>query len=134
MYKDHGMGAVIMVNSNEGEGILREIERAIAREYGWPEGLTEDKTTVKVSAETLDGLVGEYGGDTGFKCTITRENDRLFLKPIDQQPIELFPESDTKFFAKVLNAEITFEKDDGGKVKEITLQQDNKRASATRKR
>jgi CubicO group peptidase (beta-lactamase class C family) len=134
MYKDNGMGAVIMVNSNEGEGILREIERAIAREYGWPEGLTEERKAVKVSTEALDVLIGEYGGETGFKCTITRENDRLFLKPTTQPAIELFAESDTKFFAKVLNAELTFEKGDGGEVKELTLQQENKRTSAQRKR
>jgi len=134
MYKDHGMGAVVMINSNEGGQILREIERAIAREYGWPDGLTEDKTPAKVSTEILNALIGEYGGETGFKCTITRENDRLFLKPADQQPIELFAESDTKFFAKVLNAEITFEKGDGGEVKELTLQQDNKKTSAPKKR
>jgi hypothetical protein len=79
-------------------------------------------------------LIGEYGGETGFKCTITRENDRLFLKPTTQPAIELFAESDTKFFAKVLNAELTFEKGDGGEVKELTLQQENKRTSAQRKR
>jgi CubicO group peptidase (beta-lactamase class C family) len=133
MYKEHGMGAVVMINSNEGGPILREIERAIAREYGWPEGLTEDKKAVMVSTETLDALIGEYAGETGFKCTITRENDKLFLKPAAQPPIELFPESDTKFFAKVLNAEITFEKSQG-EVKELVLQQDNRRTSAQRKR
>ena len=134
MYKDRGMGAVIMINSNEGEALLREIERAIAREYRWPDGLTEDKTAVKVSNPVLDALVGEYGGETGFKCTITRDNDRLFLKTATQPPVELFAESDKKFFAKVLNAEITFEKDDQGDVTELTLQQDNKRTSAQRKR
>jgi len=89
---------------------------------------------VKVSTETLDASVGEYAGETRFKCTITRENDRLFLKPADQQPIELFAESDTKFFAKALNAEINFEKSDSGEVNKLTLQQDNKATSAKRKR
>jgi len=114
--------------------MLREIERAIAQEYGWPEGLTEDKKAVKLSTEILDALIGEYGSESGFKCTITRDDDKLLLKPAAQPPIELFPESDTKFFAKVLNAEITFEKGDQGEIKGLTLQQDNKRTSAPRKR
>jgi len=133
MYKELGMGAVVMINSNEGGPLLREIERAIAREYGWPEGLTEDKAAVRVSAEILDALVGDYAGET-LKCTITREGDRLFLKPAAQPPIELFAESDTKFFAKILNIELTFEKTDQGEVKALTLQQDNRSTSAQRKR
>src|SRR5688500_11491181 len=62
IYKAHGMGAAVMTNSKEGGAMLREIERAIAREYGWPEGLTEDKKAVKVSAAILDASSGEYGG------------------------------------------------------------------------
>ena len=134
MYKEHGMGAVVMINSNEGGAMLREIERAIAREYGWPEGLTEEKTAVKVSTEILDALIGEYGGESGFKCRITREDDKLLLKSADQPAIELYPESETKFFTKVLNVEISFEKGDQDEVKGLTLQQDNKRTTAQRKR
>src|SRR5262249_22335672 len=43
VYKENGMGAVIMVNSNEGFPIQDEIERAIAREYEWPGYFPEEK-------------------------------------------------------------------------------------------
>jgi CubicO group peptidase (beta-lactamase class C family) len=38
-YRFLGLGAVIMVNSNQGAPMILEIERAIAREYDWPDYL-----------------------------------------------------------------------------------------------
>lgn len=37
LYRELGLGAVIMINSNQGAALASEIERAIAREYGWPD-------------------------------------------------------------------------------------------------
>lgn len=133
MYKELGMGAVVMINSNEGGSMLREIERAIAREYNWPDNITEDKKAVKVSPENLETFVGEYTSKPGLKCTITREHDQLFLKFGAQPPLELYPESDTKFFLISVNAEVTFERTEKGEVKRLSLQQDGRSTSAERK-
>lgn len=133
MYKDSGMGAVIMINSNEGGSMLREIERAIAREYNWPDNITEDKKAVKISTELMETFVGDYAGKSGFKCTITRENDKLFLKFGAQPPIELHAESETRLFMTALNTEVTFERTEKGEVKGLSLQQDGKSTSAERK-
>jgi len=103
LYKDHGMGAVVMINANEGGPMLREIERAIAREYNWPDSLTEERKAAHVSTEVLEMLVGDYAGKSGFKCTITRRNEQVFLKFDAQPPIELLPESETRFFMTLLN-------------------------------
>jgi CubicO group peptidase (beta-lactamase class C family) len=43
-YEEIGEGAVAMVNSNEGDEIMREIQRAIAREYAWPDYFPKEKT------------------------------------------------------------------------------------------
>jgi len=133
MYKELGMGAVVMINSGEGGPMLREIERAIAREYDWPDSLTEDKKPVQLAAEVLQTFVGEYAGASGFKCAITRHGDKLFLKFGTQSPLELYPESGTKFFATALNAEVTFDRKEDGETKGLSLQQDNKSFSAERK-
>ena len=133
MYKDVGKGAVIMINSGSGGSMLREIERAIAHEYDWPDGLTADKQAVKLSPEHLDACVGEYTARNGFQCTIAKDDDNLLLKFGGQTPIELHPESETKFFATVLNLEVTFERTDKGDVKSINFQQDGRTISAERK-
>jgi hypothetical protein len=133
MYKEGGKGAVVMINSGSGGSMLREIERAIAREYDWPGSLTEGKKTIQLAADALGAFEGEYRSDSGFNCTITRQNDKLFLTSGKQPRIELHPESETKFFMKVLNAEITFDRTDKGEVKSLSLQQDGRTVSAERK-
>ena len=128
-----GIGAVVMINSSEGGPMLREIERAIAREYRWPDSLTENKKPIKLAAEVLQSFVGEYSGDSGFKCAITREDDKLFLKFGIQPPLELYPESETEFFTTALNTDLTFDRIEDGEVKKLRLQQDNKTFLAERK-
>ena len=123
-----------MINSNEGFPMLREIERAIAREYNWPDHTLEDKKPVNLAAEILETFVGEYIGESGFKWIITKQNDKLVLKFGNQPPLELYPESDTKFFMTTINAEVTFERTEKGEVKSLSLQQDHKNTVAERKR
>jgi CubicO group peptidase (beta-lactamase class C family) len=134
MYKQLGLGAVIMINSNEGAPMLAEIERAIAREYGWPGYFSEEKAIVKSDPESLSAYVGEYSGKAGFRCTVTKKNGTLYLKPADQPDIELYAESETKFFMKTLNADVTFDKTEKGEVKGLTLEQEGKQIVADRKR
>ena len=134
MYKNLGKGAVVMINSSEGGPILREIERAIAREYDWPDLITEDKKPINLPAERLQTFVGEYTGPANFSCAITRQNDKLLLKYGNQPPVELFPESETKFFMRALNAEVTFDRTEKDEVTTLNLQQEGKSISAERKR
>jgi CubicO group peptidase (beta-lactamase class C family) len=133
MYKDHGMGAVIMINSNEAMPLLDEIKRAVAKEYEWPEYFPKEKEAVKLSPEALDAHVGEYVSKSGLAISITKENDRLMLKLATQPPIELQPESETKFFIMTLNTTVTFDKAKEGKTKGLTLRQEGKDTSAERK-
>src|SRR6266404_1836523 len=58
MYKETGSGAVIMINSNEGNPMLYEIERAIAREYDWTGYFPEEKKSVTPSDGTLARFMG----------------------------------------------------------------------------
>ena len=134
MYKDAGKGAVIMLNSNEGNPMLFEIEHAIAREYGWPGYFADEKKPVKVSPDILATLVGEYASKSGMSYSITNENGKLFVKPTNQPPIELHPDSETNFWMTPLNAEITFNRTEKGDVKSLTLRQEGRTFSAERNR
>lgn len=112
-YKHKGMGVVIMVNSNEAAPMIPEIERAIAREYNWPGFFAEEKVAVEVTTDLLDAYLGDYETASGLHLAVTQENGTLFLQPAGQPRIELYPESDTKFFMKVLDTKVTFEVADG---------------------
>jgi hypothetical protein len=46
-----------------------------------------------------------------FKITVTREGSRLFVQATGQPRFEIFAESESEFFLKAVDAQITFQKD-----------------------
>jgi len=68
-----------------------------------------------VSAQTLEAYVARYDYG-GAVLTVTRDGDRLFAQLTGQPKREIFPSSETNFFWKVVEAEVTFVKDANGKV------------------
>ncbi len=81
------------------------------------------QTVAKVDPKIYDAYAGEYQLGPNFILTVRREGDRLITQATGQDPIEIFPESETKFFPKVMEAKITFGKDESGKVTHLILQQ-----------
>lgn len=133
MYKETGSGAVIMLNSNEGAPMLKEIERAIAQEYKWIDYFPGEKKSLTLSREILGAFVGTYLSKSGLQFSVVEENGQLLLKPAGQPPIAIYPESSTNFFTRILNCEITFNRTEDGHVKGLTLQQQGGAISAERK-
>jgi hypothetical protein len=80
---------------------------------------------IKLDAKLLDGCVGEYEMvpdnvyGTGARVTIRREGDHLIWQAF-QGPLDLYPESETDFFFKKSDAQVTFIKDDKGEVMAIS--------------
>ena len=84
------------------------------------------RTVAKVDPKLYDAYVGQYPLAPTFVITITREGDRLMTQATGQPKVELFPESETKYFLKVVDAQITFVKDDRGVVTHLILHQGGK--------
>ncbi len=101
---------------------------AIARDLaaillGQPYQLPEPpKEIVAVSKEVLDTYVGDYQLASGTQFSLSRENDKLFITLAGQPKLELYPESETAFMLKVVDARIEFTKD-AGKVTGLVLHQ-----------
>lgn len=76
----------------------------------------------KVDPKIYDAYLGEYQLGP-MTLTVTRDGDRLLAQPTGQSKAELFPESETKYFLKVVDAKITFVKDESGKVTHLILHQ-----------
>jgi len=55
--------------------------------------------------------------------TISREAGQFFLQATGQPRFELFAETETNFFLKVVDAQITFVKDDKGQATQLVLHQ-----------
>lgn len=63
---------------------------------------------------------------TEIILTVTTESQRIFMQWIGGKVVEIFPESPTKFFRKVVDAQITFVTDDEGNVSQLIFYQDGR--------
>lgn len=78
------------------------------------EPIPSQRKAVKVDPALFDAYVGVYELKPGFSLAVTREGDRLFVQPTDQPKLELFPESETKFFLREVDAQLVFVRGEGG--------------------
>ena len=83
----------------------------------------EERKAILLDPKIYDLYAGQYQLAPNFTLTITEENDRLMAQASGQPKFELFPESEIKFFLKVVDAQITFSKNDRGEITHLTLHQ-----------
>jgi hypothetical protein len=88
-----------------------------------PAGAPGVRKEVKVAEKILKQYVGDYELQPGFVLSVTLEGTQLFTQATGQVKVEVYPESETKFFLKVVEAQIEFGKDNTGKVTKLTLYQ-----------
>ncbi len=129
-YVNGGKGAVVMTNSDSGDGLATEIIRSIAKEYGWLDYLPKEKVVVSVDPRVLDDYTGQYQLAPNFIITVTNENGKLIAQATGQQKNEMFAESETDFFLKTVDAQIKFVKDPQGKVTGLILRQGSRETLA----
>ena len=87
---------------------------------------------MEIDSTILQHYVGEYQFPHGGKVTVTRNGDQLKARLSGQPAIEIYAKSETRFFYKVVIAEISFQVDDQGKVQSLTLHQGGLDQVATR--
>jgi len=76
---------------------------------------------ITLAEEKLDRMLGVYELEPGFQLTITREGTQLFMQATGQGIAEAFAESETKFFFKVVDAQIEFAIGNDGRASVLTL-------------
>ena len=69
-----------------------------------------------VSPAILERYVGTYELAPTFKLTVTLENGNLMTQATGQAKVQVFPETATKFFLKVIDAQIEFLVDEAGNI------------------
>lgn len=85
--------------------------------------IPKPRVEIKVDPKLIDAYVGVYEVRPGVVLTVTKETDHLMAQLTGQPKFDLFPESESKFFLKVVDAQITFVKDDKGEVSHLILHQ-----------
>jgi len=80
-------------------------------------------TEVKVDSKLYDNYVGRYQLAPSAILTVSRDDDQLFAQLTGQPRFQIFPEGATRFFLKVVDAQLTFETDAQGKATAAVLHQ-----------
>lgn len=78
---------------------------------------------VAIDPAIFDAYAGRYQLAPNFVLTVTRDGDRFLTQATGQGPIEVFPEGERDFFARVIDAQITFEVDGSGRAVRLVLRQ-----------
>ncbi len=83
----------------------------------------KERVAVKIDPKIYDAYAGQYELAPGAVFTVRRDGDRLVVQLTGQPFFEVFPESAANFFYKVVDAQITFVKNDKGEATELILHQ-----------
>jgi CubicO group peptidase (beta-lactamase class C family) len=114
-----GQGLVIMTNGEAGLRLIGEMQRAVAQEYSWPDGRPQEHAVIKLDPKTLQKFTGVYLFSGLFKFKVTEKFGRLYVQyPVfGDDPIELLPESEHRFFTTEQPFVIEFLEESDGSIK-----------------
>lgn len=115
-----GVGVVVLANSAQGSDDIGF--HLINPDIPLAEPPVE-RIEVKVSRDLLNTYVGEYELTPDFTIVVTRRRRGLYIQATGQERLRVLAESPTKFFSKVVDAQISFVKDDSGVIVSLILHQ-----------
>lgn len=91
------------------------------------------RQAIQVDPAVYDAYIGEYEIAPGFSIAVTREGGKIFAQATGQPKLEIFPETETKFFLKEVDAQLEFVRGEGGKVTGVVLHQGGRDMPGKRK-
>lgn len=91
--------------------------------FGAPYKIPAERKEIQVAAKTLEKYVGQYQLTPQLAMNVTLENGKLLAQISTQPKLELAPESETEFFLKTVNAQVTFVVNAQGEVTGLVFHQ-----------
>ncbi|MBK9154314.1 MAG: serine hydrolase [Chloracidobacterium sp.] len=114
---------IVVLSNVQGSGVDKVANALGAIVFGAKYELPRERKAITVASTTLQKYVGDYQLTSSIVAAITFDDGKLWFK-IDGQPkLELFPETETDFFMKAVDAQVTFVKDESGKVVRMQFKQ-----------
>jgi hypothetical protein len=93
-----------------------------------------ERKEIEVPPARLAQYTGTYELQPGFDLVITLEGDKLMSQATGQGKVQIFPETETKFFLKVTDAQVEFLLNDKGNATHLMLHQGIAEIKAPRKK
>jgi len=81
------------------------------------------RKAIKLSPKIFNSYVGKYEFSPEFSLAVMQEEEKYFAQATGLQKAEIFPIAENKFFLIVVDAQITFEKNENGEVTGFILHQ-----------
>jgi CubicO group peptidase (beta-lactamase class C family) len=115
---------VIIVLSNLETAPVASISNDLAAIlFGKEYKLPQKRQAIALNPAIYETYEGDYELAPGIILSVTAESQRIFVQLTGQERIELFPESATQFFVKVVDAQLTFVVEETGKAVRVILHQ-----------
>lgn len=129
-YPDNKLTVVALSNQNSGapDDIANKLGMTA---YGQTVVLASERKEIAVDPVVLAEYVGTYKLGPNFDVAITLEGKQLMAQATGQPKFPLFAESPTRFFLKVVDAQLEFFKENG-KVTYLVLHQNGHDAKAAK--
>ena len=131
-YPDDKLTVVVLANLNgPAAGDIAGKLAVIA--HGESVTLPGERKEITLDSKVLTRYVGVYRMPGGGPMVVALDGSQLTTKLDGQPALAIFPQSETMFFLKVVDAQIEFPKDDGsGKASQLTLHQNGRDMIAPR--
>lgn len=113
---------VVLSNVQQGES-SRIAADLLAIVLGQPYQIPTERTVATIDTKVYADYVGEYQLSPTFSLTVTRDGGRLLTQATSQGVNEVLPESETRFFLRGVDAQLTFVRGDDGRVSHVILHQ-----------
>jgi hypothetical protein len=120
--RETGKAAVVLANSVTQTGI-EDIGFHLIDENAALAPQPQPREAIEIDPALLQDFVGTYELGPEFSIAVTAEDGQLFIQASGQQRLEAFPESETKFFLRQVDAQISFERSEDGTVTGLVLHQ-----------
>jgi CubicO group peptidase (beta-lactamase class C family) len=104
-----------------------------AAAHGDPVQTAAARASIAIAPAILRAYPGTYEVQPGFALVITLEGDQLMAQATGQPKFPLFAETETRFFLKVVDAQIDFMRDGQGLATRLVLHQGGRDIPAAKK-
>jgi hypothetical protein len=130
-YPDSNMTVAVLANVN-GEAPNKIAAQLGQLAHGGSVQMTSERKEITLPVATLAKYVGTYELAPGVNMMMRLVGDRLTTQLSGQQQIPVFAESETKFFLKVVDAQLEFFTDASGNVTHAVMYQNGRERKVTR--
>lgn len=110
-----GKPAFLVLHQNGIDQTAEKISSEIPKE--------KERAAIHLDSKLYDNYVGRYELSPDATFTLRRQGDHLMAQLTGQSFFEIFPTSETEFFYKVVDAQLTFEKNSKGEITALILHQ-----------